>query len=134
MLSKGCGADVICMPAPVHNPDGSESLWCYTRPTEYYGELRDQLGHFPLQHFWGPLANIKSSAWIARSAALAARKFQPDFFYIYLPHLDYAAQKMGPDSLAAQQAVVELDELVGQLVADMEQAYETQSLTWLSRQ
>ena len=39
---------------------------------------------------------------------------------------------MGPDSLAAQQAVVELDELVGQLVADMEQAYETQSLTWLA--
>ena len=28
MLSKGCGADYICMPAPVHNPDGSESLWC----------------------------------------------------------------------------------------------------------
>ena len=30
MLSKGCGADYICMPAPIHNPDGSESLWCYT--------------------------------------------------------------------------------------------------------
>ena len=34
MLSKGCGADYICMPAPVHNPDGSESLWCYTKPQE----------------------------------------------------------------------------------------------------
>ena len=32
MLSKGCGADYICMPAPIHNPDGSESLWCYTKP------------------------------------------------------------------------------------------------------
>ena len=31
MLSKGCGADYICMPAPIHNPDGSESLWCYTQ-------------------------------------------------------------------------------------------------------
>ncbi|HEU0069166.1 MAG TPA: alkaline phosphatase family protein, partial [Nitrospiraceae bacterium] len=51
MLSKGCGADFICMPAPIHNPDGSESLWCYTKPTELYGELRDALGHFPLMNF-----------------------------------------------------------------------------------
>ena len=93
-------ADFICTPAPIHNPDGSESLWCYTRPTELYGELRDELGHFPLQHFWGPLANIRSTAWIADSAAIAARRWQPDFFWIYLPHLDYAAQKPGPDSPA----------------------------------
>jgi predicted AlkP superfamily pyrophosphatase or phosphodiesterase len=93
MLSKGCSADFVCMPAPIHNPDGSESLWCYTKPREYYGELRDALGHFPLQHFWGPLANIKSTAWIADSSVLAAARFQPDFFFIYLPHLDYAAQK-----------------------------------------
>ena len=46
------------MPAPIHNPDGSESLWCYTRPSELYGELRDAFGHFPLQHFWGPMADI----------------------------------------------------------------------------
>ncbi|MGE0757122.1 MAG: alkaline phosphatase family protein, partial [Pirellulaceae bacterium] len=77
MLSKGCGADYICMPAPVHNPDGSESLWCFTRPAERYGDLRDGLGHFPLQHFWGPLANIKSTAWIAESAIMAARRFRP---------------------------------------------------------
>jgi hypothetical protein len=69
MLSKGCGADYICMPKPVHNPDGSESLWCYTKPVEMYGTLRDTFGHFPLKHFWGPLANIQSTAWIADSAA-----------------------------------------------------------------
>ena len=55
MLSKRCGADYVCMPAPVHNPDGSESLWCYTKPTELYGALRDHFGHFPLKNFWGPL-------------------------------------------------------------------------------
>ena len=49
--------------------DGSESLWCYTRPQELYGELRDALGHFPLMHFWGPLANIKSTDWIVNSAS-----------------------------------------------------------------
>ena len=35
--SKGCEADYVCTPAPIHNPDGSESLWCYTRPMELYG-------------------------------------------------------------------------------------------------
>ena len=30
--SKGCEADYVCTPAPIHNPDGSESLWCCRRP------------------------------------------------------------------------------------------------------
>ncbi len=101
MLAKGAGADLICTPAPIHNPDGSESLWCYTQPANLYGELRDALGHFPLQHFWGPIANIKSTAWIVDSAVHVAKTERPNFFYIYLPHLDYAAQKTGPDSPAA---------------------------------
>lgn len=88
--SKGAGADYICTPAPIHNPDGSESLWCYTKPTEMYGTLRNALGHFPLMNFWGPIAGIKSSAWIVDSAIHAVREYQPNFFYIYLPHLDYA--------------------------------------------
>jgi len=123
MLSKGCGADYICMPAPIHNPDGSESLWCYTRPTEMYGELRDQFGHFPLQHFWGPIANIKSTAWIAETAVFAARRHRPDFFFMYLPHLDYAAQRSGPDSEPALRAVTELDEVIGRLAAGFREAY-----------
>lgn len=113
MLSKGCNADYVCMPAPIHQPDGSEDLWCYTKPQEFYGDLLEKFDHFPLKHFWGPLANIKSSQWIADSAIAAAEKFQPDFFYIYLPHLDYAAQKFGPDSDQALSAVRELDDLIG---------------------
>jgi hypothetical protein len=132
MLSKGCGADTICMPAPIHNPDGSEDLWCYTRPTELYGTLRDRLGHFPLQHFWGPLAGIQSSQWIADSAALAAGRFRPDFFYVYLPHLDYAAQKSGPDSEAATGAVAELDDVIGGMVRAFEEASGGTPLTWIA--
>lgn len=129
MLSKGCGADYVCMPAPVHNPDGSESLWCYTKPTEYYGTLRDRFGHFPLQHFWGPLANIKSTAWIADSFAAAARQFRPRLSYVYLPHLDYAAQKSGPDSPAALAALGELDGVLARLSADVGAALD--DLLWL---
>ena len=128
--SKGCRADYVCTPAPIHNPDGSESLWCYTRPPELYGTLRDGLGHFPLQNFWGPLAGIQSSRWIADSAVLAARQWRPDFFYIYLPHLDYAAQRSGPDSVEADIAVADLDELIGQLTGGLREAY-AEELLWL---
>lgn len=116
MLVKGAGADYICTPAPIHNPDGSESLWCYTKPTGLYGELRDALGHFPLMNFWGPLSSIKSSDWIVDSAVFAAKRYQPRFSYIYLPHLDYAAQKFGPDSDQALAALRELDAAIGRLI------------------
>jgi predicted AlkP superfamily pyrophosphatase or phosphodiesterase len=130
MHSKWCDADFICTPAPIHNPDGSESLWCYTRPTELYGMLRDALGHFPLMNYWGPMTNVKASAWIADSAVIAAKEWHPDFFYIYLPHLDYAAQRTGPDSPEAEAAVAELDEVIGRLAAGMAEAYE-EELLWL---
>ena len=131
LLSKGCGAKYVCTPAPIHNPDGSESLWCYTQPTELYGELRDALGHFPLQNFWGPLSSIKSTSWIIDSAVEGARRYRPNFFYIYLPHLDYAAQKFGPDTPEAATAVGELDEAIGRLVQGFGEAYGDADPLWL---
>lgn len=132
MLAKGAGADYICLPAPVHRPDGTEGLWCYTKPAELYGELLDQLGHFPLQHFWGPLSNIKSTAWIVDSAVQAAAKYRPNLFFLYLPHLEYAAQKLGPDSPAALAAVGELDAVIGKLVDGCAAAYAPAELLWLA--
>ena len=115
LLAKGCGADFVCTFAPIHNPDGSESLWCYTVPEMLYGELRDGLGHFPLKHFWGPLANIESSRWIVSSLLHLLQSERVDFGYVYLPHLDYAAQKFGPDSAEASAACAALDEEIARL-------------------
>jgi predicted AlkP superfamily pyrophosphatase or phosphodiesterase len=128
--SKGSGADYICTPAPVHNADGSESPWCFTRPDTLYDELQGKLGHFPLHHFWGPLAGIQSTHWIIESAIYAAQRYRPNFFYVYLPHLDYAAQKSGPESKAAKQAVADLDAEMGKLVPALESAYSEPPL-WL---
>jgi predicted AlkP superfamily pyrophosphatase or phosphodiesterase len=121
--SKGCGADIICTPAPVHNADGSESPWCFSRPELLYDEIKAKLGDFPLHHFWGPLADIQSSRWIVESAVLTAERYKPNFFYIYLPHLDYAAQKNGPESKAAKEAVKELDAEIAKLIAGFDKAY-----------
>jgi predicted AlkP superfamily pyrophosphatase or phosphodiesterase len=128
--SRQCGADYVCTPAPVHNPDGSESLWCYTKPADLYKTMLDELGHFPLQHFWGPAAGIQSTAWIVDSAILAAKMYRPAFFNIYLPHLDYAAQRSGPDSAAADSAVAELDGQIGKLAHHFQQTY-GERLIWL---
>ena len=130
MLSKGCGADYVCMPAPIHKPDGSEDLWCYTKPQEFYGDLLSEFGHFPLKHFWGPIANIKSTKWILDSAGACAEQFHPNFFYIYLPHLDYAAQKLGPDSDLAIAALGELDTVIGEMKETFEKAYES-PISWM---
>ena len=76
------------------------------------------------------MAGIAASKWIADSAVHAAKKWRPNFFYIYLPHLDYAAQRTGPDSVAADQAVADLDELLGALFEQLRAAYDTDPL-WL---
>jgi hypothetical protein len=128
--SKGSGADYICTPAPVHNADGSESPWCFTRPDTLYDELQGKFGHFPLHHFWGPLAGIQSTTWIVDSAIYAVQRYRPNFFYLYLPQLDYAAQRSGPESKAAKQALTELDAEIAKLVAGFEKAYSEPPL-WL---
>jgi hypothetical protein len=117
--SKHSRADFVCTPAPIHNPDGSESLWCYTKPVEMYGKLRDEFGHFPLQNFWGPLSGIASTEWILKSACWSMSKQSTDFFYIYVPHLDYASQKFGANSNEAATAVSEIDSVLLKFFADV---------------
>lgn len=131
MLAKGCGANFICTPAPIHNPDGSESLWCYTKPEAMYGELRDALDHFPLQNFWGPMSSIKSTSWIVSSALKCIEEQKPRLAYIYLPHLDYAGQKFGPDSPEAVRATEELDGEIGRLIDGASESLSGDPLLWL---
>jgi hypothetical protein len=111
---KGAAADFIVTPAPIHESDGTTKLWCYSKPDGLYQQLLDDLGHFPLQHYWGPLSNIESTKWILRAAAWLIDRHAPNFHWIYIPHLDYASQKFGPNSPQATAALSELDgELAG---------------------
>ncbi len=106
---KGASADFIVTPAPLHEPDGTTKLWCYSKPDGLYQQLLDAMGHFPLQHYWGPLANIESTRWILRAALWLIERHAPNFHWIYLPHLDYAAQKFGPNTPQSRTALSELD-------------------------
>ena len=118
LQSKHANADLVCLPAPKHNPDGTETMWCHTNPQPLYATLREKLGDFPLHKFWGPIAGIEASQWIARSFLEAARENPPHFAVLYLPHLDYAAQRTGPDSPPAHAACGELDAEIVKLIDD----------------
>ncbi|MGI9177222.1 MAG: alkaline phosphatase family protein [Pirellulales bacterium] len=118
LQSKHATADLVCLPAPKHHADGSETMWCHTNPEPLYASLRETLGEFPLHKFWGPIAGIESSRWIARSFVEASRPAPPHLAVVYLPHLDYAAQRTGPDSPPALAACGELDAEIGTMLDD----------------
>jgi hypothetical protein len=131
LQSKHATADLVCLPAPKHNPDGTETMWCHTNPEPLYAVLREKLGEFPLHKFWGPVAGIESSRWIARSFVEAARPAPPHLAFVYLPHLDYAAQRTGPDSPPAHAACGELDAEIAGLVDDFGRLVGREHLTVL---
>ncbi len=106
---KDAAADYIITPEPIHHDDGRMDLWCYAKPEGLYDKLLAELGHFPLQHYWGPMANIESTQWILKAARWLIAEHSPNLHYIYLPHLDYASQKFGPNSPQAVTALRELD-------------------------
>ena len=129
LQSKHATADLVCLPAPKHNPDGSETMWCHTNPEPLYGALREKLGDFPLHKFWGPLAGIDSTKWIVSGFLEAAATAPPHLAVVYLPHLDYAAQRTGPDSEPALVACGELDVEIGRLVEEYGRLVGVENLT-----
>jgi len=110
-------------PRPQYHADGVKLADCYTQPPELRDELQRELGTFPLFNFWGPNTSIRSSQWIADASLIVDQKHNPSLTLIYLPHLDYALQKYGPESEATAKSLSEIDEVVKQLV----QHYEKQN-------
>lgn len=83
-------------PRPVYHHDGRKSPDFYAQPAGLKDELRARHGDFPLFHFWGPTASIRSTRWIAESFATAFDRVRPELALCYLPHLDYDLQRFGP--------------------------------------
>ena len=102
--SLGESADVIISPAPIHKHGGGMIMSCYTKPTGMPSVLRKLCGAFPLWRYWGPLASPKVGRMCVRYFEEMTNVHDVDEAYLYLPTLDYAAQKYGPDSSAAQSA------------------------------
>ncbi len=103
-------------PRPVYPSDGRKIPSIYTEPPELKGALQGALGRFPLFNFWGPTADIRSSAWIAAATKQVIDAHEPGLCLCYLPHLDYDLQRFGPDGPQAVAAAREVDAVAGDLI------------------
>jgi predicted AlkP superfamily pyrophosphatase or phosphodiesterase len=115
------GADYSVTPRPMYPADGRKIPDVYTAPANLRDELQAKLGTFPLFEFWGPRAGIRSTRWIADAARHVDRKFNPTLTLIYLPHLDYNLQRVGPGPAAAED-LRQVDAVCGELIHHYESA------------
>ena len=107
-------------PRPMYLADGRKLPDVYTEPPELRDELTERLGPFPLFNFWGPGADIVSSRWIADCARYVYDTRRPTLTLVYLPHLDYNLQRLGPRLPAIRRDLAAVDALAGEIIAHVQ--------------
>lgn len=113
------GCDAVITPKPLHTDEGMVQ-WCYSKPAGLYEDICSSLGAFNLLHYWGPMASIESSRWIAEAAVEVMGRVQPQLMFVYLPHLDYCSQRHGPQGPAAMEELSRIDREVGRIIDGVE--------------
>ncbi|CAN5447392.1 alkaline phosphatase family protein [soil metagenome] len=113
-------ADYSITPRPLYPADGRKIFDIYTAPFDLRFAIKKDLGEFPFRSFWGPGAALASSRWIAESAKWIEERYQPSLSLIYLPHLDYNLQRLGPDDPGMSADLNLLDDLLGELISFFE--------------
>lgn len=111
-------ADWSATPRPMYPANGLKIPDHYAFPQGMRDELDAKFGKFPLFKFWGPVADITSSDWIAKATQHVIDTRKPTLAMTYLPHLDYNLQRLGPD-LSHPRLIAdlkEIDDLCGDLI------------------
>ena len=111
--------DAVITPRPMHTDEGMIP-WCYSKPVGLYEQISEKIGEFNLMHYWGPMASIESSRWIAKAAVETMDRLRPDLMFVYLPHLDYCSQRFGPDDPRVLDELSLVDQEVGRIVKGVE--------------
>src|SRR5216117_2790377 len=117
-------ADFAITPRPIYPADGRKVFDIYTTPFSIRAEIKRELSEFPFATFWGPAAGVPSpqgppeaaSRWIAESAKWIENKYHPTLSLIYLPHLDYNLQRLGPSHAGIVGDFKAIDEIAGDLI------------------
>ncbi|HRK32657.1 MAG TPA: alkaline phosphatase family protein [Tepidisphaeraceae bacterium] len=109
-------ADITVTPRPMYPADGRKLPDVWTNPGALRSALQEKFGQFPLFKFWGPMAGIESSQWIADAGRLVWETANPTMQLVYIPHLDYDLQRHGPDSPQARAAARAADDVVAPLL------------------
>jgi predicted AlkP superfamily pyrophosphatase or phosphodiesterase len=108
--------DYAVTPRPMYPADGRKLPDIYTQPGNLRTSLQEHLGQFPLFNFWGPKTSIKATQWIADAAMWVEERFRPTLSLVYLPHLDYNLQRIGPNDPRIAADLKELDAVCGDLI------------------
>ena len=114
--AMAASTDIAVTPRPIYKADGRKLPDCYSDPPELRHDLTQKLGPFPLFRFWGPATSIESSRWIAEAAAHVLATRDPTLTLVYLPHLDYGLQRLGPDHPDIAKDLLEIDTVAGTLI------------------
>jgi predicted AlkP superfamily pyrophosphatase or phosphodiesterase len=118
-------ADWSITPRPMYPADGRKFFDIYAWPYSLRTEIKKDLGEFPFPGFWGPAAGVdtpqgkadSASRWIANSAKWVEEKHSPTLSLVYLPHLDYNLQRLGPQHPHIANDLRQIDAIVGDLIA-----------------
>jgi predicted AlkP superfamily pyrophosphatase or phosphodiesterase len=108
--------DIAVTPRPMYLADGRKLPDIHTHPAELRDRLQQRLGTFPLFRFWGPAADIVASRWIADCALQVFAEQRPTLTLVYLPHLDYDLQRLGPNHPGIPAQVAAVDALCAPLI------------------
>ena len=114
--NMNASVDFSITPRPLYPADGRKIFDIHTGPFSLRTEIKKDLGEFPFRHFWGPAAGIESSRWIADSARWIEERHQPTLNLVYLPHLDYNLQRLGPNDPKIKNDLSLVDDLAGDLI------------------
>jgi predicted AlkP superfamily pyrophosphatase or phosphodiesterase len=117
-------ADYSITPRPIYPADGRKFFDIYSWPYSIRTRTKTALGDFPFATFWGPAAGVKSpqgardaaTRWIAESAKWIESEYGPSLSLVYLPHLDYNLQRLGPNHPGIIEDLREVDTIVGDLI------------------
>lgn len=109
-FNQGAAVEWSLTPKPHYGCDGNKVFGITGTPEGYAQQLEAKLGTFPFHTFWGPMAGLPCTQWIAACAAEVLRQDRPDLLFVYLPHLDYDPQRYGPAGCAMPQLVKQLDD------------------------
>jgi predicted AlkP superfamily pyrophosphatase or phosphodiesterase len=115
-FNQGAPVEISVTPKPHYGIDGNKVFGIHGTPEGLTGELERELGKFPFHTFWGPMAGLPCTDWIARCAARILQSHQPDLTLVYLPHLDYEPQRRGPGGCDMPKLVRELDDACAPLL------------------
>jgi predicted AlkP superfamily pyrophosphatase or phosphodiesterase len=103
-------------PRPSYPADGRKVFDSYSRPAQLRDRLQKRFGVFPLLRFWGPGAGITSSRWIADATVEVMAAHDPTLTLVYLPHLDYNLQRLGPDDPRLADDLRAVDAVAGNVI------------------